>query len=459
MFAVYILRCADNSYYTGLTNDLETRFWQHETGFFPKCYTFKRRPVKLVWQTRVETSEEADKLKKQIKGWSRKKKEALLNDDIDELKRLSNYKKEDTAMPLRQAQGLVDYLIIGQGISGTWLSYYLQKEGKSFLVIDNNFKDAPSRIAAGIINPVTGRRHVEVWMAKEILPFAWHAYHQIGKELNVAAISQKNIIDFFPSPQMRVSFMQRVEEKAEYVGTPADQNQFLSHFNYEFGCGEIKPVYTAHLETLLPAWRQQLKEKKSLLEEEFNIAELKISPEKIQYKNIEAGKIIFCDGNSSAASPYFNLLPFAPNKGEALLADIPGLSTDSIYKKGMMLVPLATPALWWVGSNYSWKFDNEKPTTEFRMNTEQLLKQWLKVPFNITAHLSGVRPATLERRPFVGFHPLHPAIGILNGMGTKGCSLAPFFAKQLVDHLCHNEIINPDADIKRFQKILSRKIS
>ena len=353
----------------------------------------------------------------------------------------------------------VDYLIIGQGISGTWLSYYLQKENKSLFVIDNHFPNSPSRIAAGIINPVTGRRHVEVWMAKEILPFAYEAYHQIGNELNITAISQKNIIDFFPTPQMQVSFMQRVEEKAEYVSSPAEQNNFTSHFNYDFGYGEIKPVYTAYLETLLPAWRQQLKEKELLVEEEFDINQLQVSHNKIEYKDITTGKIIFCDGNSSAANPYFNLLPFAPNKGEALIAEIPDLPINNIYKKGMMLVPLAAPGLWWVGSNYAWKFDNPDPTNEFRQKTEALLKEWLKIPFTITAHLAGIRPATLERRPFVGLHPLHPAIGILNGMGTKGCSLAPFFAKQLVDNICYNKPINGEADIKRFQKILSRKAS
>ena len=92
----------------------------------------------------------------------------------------------------------------------------------------------------------------------------------------------------------------------------------------------------------------------------------------------------------------------------------------------------------------------------FREKTEQLLKDWLKIPFKIIDHLSGIRPATLERRPFVGLHPLHPNIGILNGMGTKGCSLAPFFANQLVDHLLHNKPITPEADIKRFSKILAR---
>jgi glycine/D-amino acid oxidase-like deaminating enzyme len=227
-------------------------------------------------------------------------------------------------------------------------------------------------------------------------------------------------------------------------------------FNYEFGCGEINPVYVAHLETLLPAWRQQLKSNNQLLEEEFEITELKVSTDKVQYKDIIASAIIFCDGNSSIDNPYFKQLPFAPNKGEALLVEIPGLPKDRIYKKGMMLAPLAAPDLWWVGSNYAWEFGNTSPTKEFREKTEQLLKDWLKMSFKIIDHLSGIRPATLERRPFAGMHPLYPNIGLLNGMGTKGCSLAPFFASQLVNHLLHNKSITPEADIKRFSKTLAR---
>jgi glycine/D-amino acid oxidase-like deaminating enzyme len=350
----------------------------------------------------------------------------------------------------------IDYLIIGQGISGTWLSYYLNKAGKSFLVIDNNFKNSSSKVAAGIINPVTGRRHVTVWMADEILPFALNAYNQIGNELNITAISQKNIIDFFPSPQMRVSFFQRIEEKGEYVFDFTDPNQFNDFFNYDFGCGEIRPVYIAHLETLLPAWRQQLKLNKQLLEEEFEINDLKVSANKIQYKDIIATAIIFCDGINCNDNPYFRQLPFAPNKGEVLLVEIPELPKNRVYKKGLMLTPLDGDNLWWIGSNYAWEFDNTDPTKEFREKTEQLLNSWMKVPFKIVDHLSGIRPATLERRPFVGFHPLFPNIEILNGMGTKGCSLAPFFARQLADNLLYGKSINPEAEISRFQKILSR---
>lgn len=350
---------------------------------------------------------------------------------------------------------VVDYLIIGQGISGTWLSYYLRQEGKSVLVIDNAFTYAPSRIAAGIINPVTGRRHVTVWMAETIIPFALSAYTQIGKELGISAISTKNIIDFFPSAQMRLSFVQRTEEDTTYVRMHDDENIFRENFTYEFGCGQISPAYTAHLETLIPAWRNKLKNNDQLLEEEFDHTALRVLPEKIIYKDITAAKIIFCDGASSAANPFFNRLPFAPNKGEVLLAEIPDLSPNFIYKKGMLLAPLATPGQWWIGSNYAWEFKDDQPTAAFRQQTELLLNNWLKIPFTITAHLAGIRPATLERRPFVGLHPHHPAIGILNGMGTKGCSLAPFFAHQFTQHLLQGKALLPEAAVNRFTRILA----
>jgi glycine/D-amino acid oxidase-like deaminating enzyme len=349
-----------------------------------------------------------------------------------------------------------EYLIIGQGISGTFLSYYLRKENKNFLVIDNNYSNSPSKIAAGIINPVTGRRLVTVWMVDEILPFAWKAYQEIGHDLGITAISQKSIIDFFPNPFMREGFLQKLETGDKYVHSYPEQNHFNNLFNYELGCGEIRPVYTAHLETLLPAWRQQLQKENNLLEENFEPDQLKVEAGKIQYKNIRANKIIFCDGTSSFENPFFRQLPFAPNKGEALVARIPGLPDNHIYKKGMMIVPMAEKDFFWIGASYIWDFENADPTTAFRESTEQVLKQWLKIPFEIVEHRSGLRPATLERRPFVGFHPLYSSVGILNGMGTKGCSLAPFFAKQLTDHLLYEEPISADAGIDRFKKILTR---
>ncbi len=349
-----------------------------------------------------------------------------------------------------------EYLIIGQGISGTCLSYYLQQEQKSFIVIDNNEPNSSSRIAAGIINPVTGRRHVTVWMAEKILPYAWDAYQKLGTELGITAISHKNIIDFFPSPQMRESFVNRISENGPHLHAYPEQNHFNHLFNYDFGCGEIRPVYIVHLELLLPAWRKYLKEGNKLVEDHFDIRQLSIAGNKIHYKDISADKIIFCDGTAGFDNPYFQLLPFAPNKGEALLVEIAELPPHHIYKKGIVLAPLFETGQWWAGSNYAWEFEHPHPTPEFRERTTRFLKDWMKIPFTVNEHLSGIRPATLERRPFVGLHPMHPEMGILNGMGTKGCSLAPFFAKELVDHMVYRQPISAEADVSRFAKILSR---
>ena len=350
----------------------------------------------------------------------------------------------------------VDFLIIGQGISGTWISYYLQKEGKSFILIDNKEENSPSAISAGIINPVTGRRIVKVWLAGEILPFAWKAYNEIGHELKTVCISQKNLIDFFPNPHQRQVFMERVEENDQYLHSYPEQNKFNPFFNYELGCGEIRHCYIAHLENLLPAWRQQLKKRDQLLEEDFEVEQLIVQVDSIEYKNITAQKIIFCDGLSSFQNQFFKQLPFAPNKGEMLIVEIPGLPDHHIYKKGFMLASLTAPDLFWFGSNYQWHFEHADPTKEFYEQAERHLKAWLKLPFTILDHKAALRPATLERRPFIGLHPLHPNIAILNGMGTKGCSLAPYFARQLANHIIYNIPILPEADIKRFSRILSR---
>jgi len=350
---------------------------------------------------------------------------------------------------------VVDYLIIGQGISGTWLSYYLQKANKSFIVIDNAQPNSASRVAAGIINPVTGRRIVKTWMIDELLSFLIPAYEELGNELNIKAIEKKSLIDFHPTPQMKIAFDERVKENADLLFHPDDQWQYQNIFNYDLGFGEVDPCYVVNLKEILPAWRKKLLSNNQLLEEDFEITELKQADAGINYKNIKAEKIFFCDGIHSSQNPFFKNLPFALNKGEAILIEATGIPSTHIFKKGMMLTSIQKD-LFWLGSNYLWEFPDDQPTELFRKQTELLVRSWLKVPFKIVDHKASVRPANIERRPFVGFHPTYKNVGILNGMGTKGCSLAPFFAKQLTDHLNSGNEILAEADIKRFTKILTR---
>ena len=93
MFYVYILKCNDGSFYTGYTDNLAKRLVQHSQAHFKNCYTVKRLPVRLAFQGAFKTKKRALIIEKQIKEWSKKQKEALIDDNWSEIIRLSRKEK------------------------------------------------------------------------------------------------------------------------------------------------------------------------------------------------------------------------------------------------------------------------------------------------------------------------------------------------------------------------------
>ena len=88
-YFVYILQCCDNSYYVGVTNDVAKRFYEHQEGLIEGCYTSERRPVTLMHVEEYGDIIDAISREKQIKGWSRAKKRALIDEDYLMLVKLS----------------------------------------------------------------------------------------------------------------------------------------------------------------------------------------------------------------------------------------------------------------------------------------------------------------------------------------------------------------------------------
>jgi len=117
-YFVYMLLCADGSFYVGITNNVDMRLAQHQLGIDKRCYTFTRRPVKLVHSSYFYDVFEAIAWEKQLKGWRRSKKEALIQNDWPGIVELSNRRSAHSAeflarkhgqsesiVTLRQAQG------------------------------------------------------------------------------------------------------------------------------------------------------------------------------------------------------------------------------------------------------------------------------------------------------------------------------------------------------------------
>ncbi len=349
----------------------------------------------------------------------------------------------------------IDCIIVGQGISGSLLSRNLLKAGKRVLVIDELNTTSASRVAGGIVNPITGMRLVRSWMIETLLPFALSTYREIEKELGIQILQETFLLDFPVSREAEAIFKEKLEEEREYLHAVAGNENRSKYFRFNYGAWSIAPCLLVEIGAFVDAWRQGLRKEGALLEETFLWKDCEVTNDSVVYKDIRAKKIICCEGAAAADNPYFNMLPWSKDKGEALIVSIPGLPRDLIFKQGISIVPWRD-GLFWVGAAHDWKYTDLLPTPSFRKKTEEQLDYWLKLPYTVVDHLVSLRPANMERKPFVGIHPVHSAVGILNGMGGKGVSIAPYFAHQLAEHLVHQLPILPAADVSRFAKILSR---
>lgn len=332
-----------------------------------------------------------------------------------------------------------DYILIGQGISGTMLSWFLHKAGQRVLVYDDARSGTASRTASGIINPVSGRKFELAWLYEIIYPVAERTYQEMEAELQISCFHERDIWNVWPSAQMRDAFARADVRFMFQPGTP----RHTDTLHQPFGAGIVKGA-NVQLNTLLPAWSRRL----DIRNEWFNTAELELTAQGVRYQDVSAKAVIFCEGVGSPANPYFGKVKFLPNKGEALVIRT-ALHTRDIIKKGITLVPLEDD-LYWAGATFSWDYADAAPTAEKRAEIEEALQQLLKIPYTVEAHLAAIRPSGPDRRPLVGMHPSFPQVGIFNGMGSKGCSLAPWAAMQFVRHLLEATPLQPEIDIKRY---------
>jgi len=351
----------------------------------------------------------------------------------------------------------LNYIIVGQGIAGSILYYTLTKAGANCVVVDDNKSNSASRVAAGLINPVTGRRLVKSWMIDELIPAFTELYKEIESDLNISCLEETVLTWHLPATDIVEAFDKRIASGTEFVEVgPSEQN---AYFNFPFKSGDIRSCYIVNVQQILDSLRAVMKSSGLLVEEKFDHQQLSIINAGVRYNDLVADKIIFCEGYSAIHNSWFAQLPYSLNKGEALIVSIKDLPTNHIYKFRQTLVPLpGKENLWWYGSNYIWDFKDDRPTNAYKEAATKELQSWLKLPFTVEDHKAAIRYATVERRPFVGFHPAQPRVGIFNGWGTKGCSLVPYFARQFTDHLMNPMVpIHAEADIKRFNSLLSVK--
>ena len=344
------------------------------------------------------------------------------------------------------------YIIVGQGVAGTLLAYFLLKAGQNVIAIDNYHKGAASNVAAGIINPITGRRYVKSWRIDELLPFAKQTYQELEELLQSRFFYERNVIRTFANVKEENDWLLHSAEPGyqNYIADRADIGNYKAKTTPAFGYGEVLQGAQVDLPLFISQFRTFLISKNCLIEENFDFEQLTIKESNVYYNNLIADKIIFCEGAKAMKNPYFSYLPFHGDKGEALIVRIPGAPFEKMLKQQIFIVPLGKDDLYWIGATYNPKYTNDLPTEEGKDYLLNHLQHLLKIPFEVMDHMAAVRPTVRDRRPFLGMHPQFPQLGIFNGLGTKGASLAPFWAHRFTEFLINETPLDREVSIQRF---------
>lgn len=318
-------------------------------------------------------------------------------------------------------------------------------------VIDNQHAKSSSVVAAGIINPVTGRRYVKSWRIEELVPFAVKTYRKLEEELGVEFFHERNILRSLFNGGEENDWLARTSDDTyqKYMLSEADVSSIENKTAKIFGYGEVTGSYQTEMNKLVKSYREKLIKEGRLTTEDFDFDKLELSENGVQYGALKSDKIIFCDGVGGETNPYWSYLPWNGAKGEVLIARIPDADFTKIFKYRIFIVPLPEKDLYWIGSKYNWTYESGEPTEEGRKYLAERLADALTIPFEVVEHKAAVRPTVKDRRPFLGLHEDFPQVGIFNGLGTKGASIAPFFAAQMVDFLTGKGEIEGEVDVNR----------
>ena len=347
-----------------------------------------------------------------------------------------------------------DYLLVGHGLAGATLAHELRRRGRRVVVYDPGQADSASNVAAGLINPVAGKRFTLAWRIDELLPAAAAFYRAVGQELGAEFYAELPIYKLFASAAEQNAVVARSADRlwGHYVAPTDGHLPALPGVTAEFGGIEIRRGGYVRLRELLAALARQGAENGWLRRETFDWQQLVADAAGVSYApgGVRARHVVSCEGVGATQNPYFAWLPLTPNQGEVLDVACAGLSAGQVLNRGAYVVPLGD-GQFRVGATYQWPPFPAGITAAARAELSQRLAAITARPFAVVAQRAGVRPAVRDRKPLLGPHPAAPNVSIFNGFGSKGVLLAPALARQLADALeGRGGALWPEVNISRY---------
>lgn len=337
-------------------------------------------------------------------------------------------------------------LIVGAGLSGTLMAWEYLKRGLEIEVWDNSSPSA-SKVAAGMFNPVSFKRLVEVWNAESNMLALHSTYTELEEFLGVKVLHYTPILRVFPHEQYRILWQKRLNDNHSVskwlseVKSTAPEDVVADE-----GFGLIEKSGWVDLPLLLRTMREYLEAKNCFFERSWELSE--------QFEGTDFATVIDCRGVGAAEDLAQHNLLLKTDHGEVLTlepTDQPPAFNDMCVNRVKWLLP-RNDGTYRLGATYAWDRTVSEPSPEgleeLTSAIRPVISQSAFSALKITNHESGFRPASKDRRPYAG--PLSPGLYTLNGLGTRGVLIGPAIASQLAAHILDGKPLPSEVHTNRY---------
>ncbi len=315
--------------------------------------------------------------------------------------------------------------IVGQGIAGSMLGWACERAGIAFEIIDRGHATAASRVGAGLVSPVAGRRLVPTWRFAEWRDESLRLYQELGDALGRSVVREMRLRRIYRDQAERARFEARcaVAEVAQWVAARDATGLWLQ--------GAIQVDTAAIVAALRERWI-----------EAGVLREAAVSPQEL----LGRSAVIWCVGAETDPA----MGPWELAKGEVLTGRLPGLEPDTVLNDGQWIMPMAGDAVR-VGATFGRDDLEPRPTERGQRGLAAAARRLTGCEVIEPRGLAGLRVNVPDRRPVVGWLDGERRWGVFTALAAKGALWAPVLAAQWAADGLAGEKIEAEARADRFE--------
>ena len=333
----------------------------------------------------------------------------------------------------------IDVLIVGQGLAGSCLAWSLHWAGRRVMIVDRGERVTASKVAAGLITPLTGRRLARPPRYVESYRHASAFYQRIEAEQSLQLLTEKPAIRVLVNDEERRLFEQKFSDADIGVAAMTDA------YGQVFGI-EMRNAARLNVRRFLDQTRTYFSSLGQYVQADLSAdTGIQVTDDRVSVSslNISSSAVVFCQGWQLSSNRWFPAIPDGPAKGEILRVKIANYAQDKVVHQGVWVVPDSTEdqvGCFLVGATYDRDQLNQEPTVSGRHELLSGLQQITNSIPEVIEHVAAVRAGTRRRKPILGQHPEHEHVYVLNGLGSRGALLAPVAADVLKNMLLGNPV-------------------